>query len=179
VTVDPSKTIAALMAAGKKTQEELSKAVNATGLEIRGGIIKRYNRGTKSGVVYYRIPGEKYMTIRAGSEDGPIVAAFLGAGSANLSLTHQASAPGESPASDTGTLASQVLFKIGKTGLDGSVEMGDGTSPTGESVTTYGALLEYGTRKILPRPAWGPERDEAEPKFRKRLEDALIKGLGL
>lgn len=79
---------AALSALGEKAEAELSKAIDATGLELRGDIVKRYQRGPKTGSTY-----RKY----------------------NPNRTHTASAPGEAPATDTGRLASGVDYtKDGK-----------------------------------------------------------------
>lgn len=68
----------------QEIKDEVGKAVNATGLDLRGDIVKRYQRGPASGKTY-----EKY----------------------NPRRTHVASAPGEAPATDTGRLASSVEFK--------------------------------------------------------------------
>ena len=75
---------AALRQYGAKAERLVADAVNATGLELRGDIVKRYQRGPKTGEVY-----QKY----------------------NPRRTHRASAPGEAPATDTGRLASSVNFR--------------------------------------------------------------------
>lgn len=74
---------AALRAYGAEAKRHVDDAVNATGLELRGDIVKAYQRGPASGVTY-----EKY----------------------NPRRTHTASAPGQAPATDTGRLASSVTF---------------------------------------------------------------------
>jgi phage gpG-like protein len=61
----------------------LSDAINATGLELRGEIVKMYQRGTPTGRVY-----RKY----------------------NPNRIHRASDEGEPPATDTGRLASSIAF---------------------------------------------------------------------
>ena len=113
----------------------MGDAVNATGLELRGDIVKAYQRGPASGVTY-----EKY----------------------NPRRTHTASAPGQAPATDTGRLASSVDFK-----REGPM------SATVGSAVVYAAMLEFGTSRIAPRPAWVPATEAMRPKFRKRLEAAL------
>ena len=75
---------AALSEMTKEIEAEVDKAVDATGLELRGNIVKNYQRGPASGATY-----EKY----------------------NPRRTHRASAPGEAPATDTGRLASSVNYK--------------------------------------------------------------------
>jgi len=126
---------AALRAYGAKAEKHVGDAVNATGLELRGDIVKAYQRGPASGVTY-----EKY----------------------NPRRTHTASAPGEAPATDTGRLASSVDFK-----REGPM------SATVGSQVAYAAMLEFGTSRIAPRPAWVPATEAMRPKYRQRLEAAL------
>jgi len=126
---------AALRAYGAKAEKHVGDAVNATGLELRGDIMKAYQRGPASGVTY-----EKY----------------------NPRRTHTASAPGEAPATDTGRLASSVNYK-----REGPM------SATVGSQVAYAAMLEFGTSRIDPRPAWVPATEAMRPKFRRRLETAL------
>jgi len=128
---------AALRAYGAKAEKHVGDAVNATGLELRGDIIKRIQKGPASGVTY-----EKY----------------------NPRRTHTASAPGEAPATDTGRLASSVDFK-----REGPM------SATVGSQVAYAAMLEFGTSRIAPRPAWVPATESMRPKFRQRLETALAR----
>jgi phage gpG-like protein len=62
---------------------------------------------------------------------------------------HQASAPGEAPAIDTGALRRSVTHKIIKLGWARyKAALG--------SKLPYAAYLEFGTRFIEPRPAWIP-----------------------
>lgn len=72
-----------LLAIDQHFAAELSDVVNATGLELRGDIIKRYQRGPASGRTY-----QKHKPRR----------------------THQASAPNEAPMTDTGRLQGGTLF---------------------------------------------------------------------
>ena len=126
---------AALRAYGAAAERHVGDAVNATGLELRGDIVKRIQQGPASGVTY-----EKY----------------------NPRRTHTASAPGQAPATDTGRLASSVDFK-----REGPM------SATVGSQVAYAAMLEFGTSRIDPRPAWVPATEAMRPKFRQRLEAAL------
>jgi phage gpG-like protein len=128
---------AALRAYGAKAEKHVGDAVNATGLELRGDIVKKYQRGPASGRTY-----EKY----------------------NPRRTHTASAPGQAPATDTGRLASSVNFK-----REGPM------SATVGSDVVYAAMLEFGTSRIDPRPAWVPATEAMRPKFRQRLETALAR----
>lgn len=144
---------------GADVSEGVRQTLNATGLEVLTTVRNAIQRGPKTGTTYFRIPGAKYMTVRAGAEDGPPVAFIPGGGKANLSLTHQASAPGEAPASDTGTLASSIYY----TSVDEyTVAIG--------SRLEYAFYLEFGTRKIKKRPSWVPAAEKAAPRLQKRLE---------
>ena len=77
------EVLAALERWSEDAKSRLADAINATGLEVRGEIVRAYQRGAASGRVY-----RKYKPNR----------------------THRASAPGEPPATDTGRIASSVTF---------------------------------------------------------------------
>jgi hypothetical protein len=63
--------------------------------------------------------------------------------------THKASAPGESPAVDLGELVGSITQSRVRSGpVQSVVQMG--------STIQRGLLLEYGTSRILPRPAFRP-----------------------
>jgi len=131
---------AALAAFGAKAEAGIAKAITATALDINTDVKKRIQRGPKTGVVYRRGGGQ------------------------NLSSEHQASAPGEAPATDTGTLVSSVYF-----------EQSSKLSATVGSRLAYSAYLEFGTMHILPRPSWVPATEAATPKLITRIEAALRK----
>jgi phage gpG-like protein len=124
---------AALRKASAEAQEAVGVAVIGTAMELRGDIIKRIHGGPASGAVY-----------------------------AKGSVSHQASAPGEAPASDTGRLAGSITFD--KTGP---------MSATVGSDLVYAAALEFGSGRIDPRPAWVPAIEKITPKYIARLEKAL------
>ena len=75
---------------------------------------------------------------------------------------HQASAKDESPATDTGTLVSSQYFK----------QPSELTATVGSRLA-YAYFLEFGTRKILKRPAWIPAIEAITPKFTQRVDKAL------
>lgn len=58
------------------------------------------------------------------------------------SVTHQASAPGEFPKSDTGQLISSLFFRVG----------GDKLSSFFGTALNYGRYLEFGTSRMRKRP---------------------------
>jgi len=79
-------------------------------------------------------------------------------------VTHQASAPGQYPASDTGRLASNVRF-----------ELPSGGSMTGRVGTNiqYGAYLEFGTSRMEARPWLLPSFEKAKANVEKELKAKL------
>lgn len=145
------------------SKKRIERAVIKSAFDINNDVKGRIRKGPKSGTLYFRVPGENYMTIRAGSADGPPVAFARGGGAQNLSLMHRASAPGEAPATDTGNLANKIAYKQ--------------TGPTSAEITSgdvpYALYLELGTTKIKPRPAWTPAVEAERPKFRARLEKII------
>lgn len=157
---------AALRKFGKEAETAIGKDVTATALEINTAVKKAIRKKGK-GITYHRIAGEDgLMRVYAGifSENGPnkLVAVFRTDGAANLSPTHTASAPGEAPATDTGTLASSVYFES-KTKMSATIG----------SRLAYAYYLEYGTKKIAPRPAWQPETEKGQKKLNERVLKTL------
>lgn len=129
--------IKALQRLGADGERAAAQVVQATAIEVRGDIVKRYQRGPKTGIVYEKT---------------------------NPNRTHQASAPGEAPATDTGRLANATTYKMtGKLSAEVSNE------------AQYSEWLEFGTQHIKPRPAWVPAVEAARPKYRKRMETALAR----
>jgi HK97 gp10 family phage protein len=128
------KAFTRLGAAGKK---EGAKAVAATAQKVRTDAIKSVQRGTKSGLVYTRGPGQ------------------------NLSPTHQSSAPGQAPATDTGNLVSSI--KAESSDLNGRVY----------SDIKYAFWLEFGTLKMRPRPYLNPALMSNQQYFVNQLKQAI------
>lgn len=83
----------------------------------------------------FMVQGEARTSIQRGPKTGR-------AYQKSKTVTHIASAPGEPPATDTGRLVSSILV---------SPEDGGYAARVGTNVK-YGKDLEYGTRKIAPRP---------------------------
>jgi len=79
--------------------------------------------------------------------------------------SHQASAAGEYPASDTGNLASNINVQIQTGGLSGTVE----------SKAGYSSMLEYGTSKMAARPFMQPSAERARPYIRKKFTELKAK----
>lgn len=78
---------------------------------------------------------------------------------------HQASAPGEAPAIDTGALVNSILAQM--------------TGPLSAQVASgmeYAAGLEFGTAHIAPRPAWVPAADRARDPFLAAVRQVIERG---
>lgn len=125
---------AALLNMSDDIRREVGKVVQKTGINLRGDIIKRYQRGPATGRIYRR-----------------------------GGITHQASAPGEAPMSDTGRLAGGVLY----------------STTSDLSITVFhnemrAVWLEYGTRHIRERPAWTPAAIKAQEQFDKDIRRVVL-----
>jgi HK97 gp10 family phage protein len=71
---------------------------------------------------------------------------------------HQASAPGEPPAVDTGRLRSSI-------GHDETQILGETISVRVGTNVDYATPLEYGSYKVKPRPFMRPALEEAKPEM--------------
>jgi len=131
------ETLDAFARLGKAGSREGAKAVAATAQKVRGDAIKSVQRGVKSGVVYTRSSGQ------------------------NLSPRHQSSAPGQAPATDTGTLVSSI--KAESKDLTGRVY----------SDLEYAFWLEFGTLKMEPRPYLNPALMGNQQYFVNQLTKAI------
>ena len=128
----------ALRQLGDDVADDCEKVVHATALELRTNIVKGYHSGDKLGETY-----QLY----------------------NPRRTHQASAPDQPPASDTGRLASSVTYVTRK------------MRAVVETLVPYGAWLEWGTQTIAPRPHWRVEVKKIRPKLESRLKAVLRKAV--
>ena len=83
-------------------------------------------------------------------------------------VEHQASAPGEAPATDTGRLIAS--------GRAGAEVKGDVIRALVEYKVDYAAYLEFGTRKMAPRPYLIPAIERNRARIAKLISDALKNG---
>lgn len=134
-TVNMQEVQAALRAYGHRAEAEIGKAVQAHAVNVRTGIQRRIQRGPKTGRTYTR-----------------------------GNVTHQASAPGQAPATDTGTLVSSITFR-----------KVDTMTAEIESRLGYATFLEFGTMKMAARPSWTPEIEETRPDFVRRVTEAIAR----
>lgn len=80
-----------------------------------------------------------------------------------LGRDHVASAPGEAPAVDTGRLINSSIYQKKVSPLE----------LIGGSNVQYSEWLEYGTRRIKPRPSWTLEIYAHREIMQKAIEAAL------
>lgn len=79
------------------------------------------------------------------------------------SIEHQASAPGEAPASDTGRLVNSIRVEYDLPNLTGRIVVG----------AAYGMFLEYGTQTIEPRPFLRPALARSKGVIEGNINDAV------
>lgn len=128
---------AAIKAIGGKAEANVGKAIEATALGINRDVKDSIQRGDKTGRVYQR-----------------------------GNITHRASAPGEAPATDTGTLVSSIYYEP-QSGLLSMIG----------SRLAYAYYLEFGTMRIAPRPSWMPAVEANRDKFNRLVEEGLRRAM--
>lgn len=128
---------------------------NAAGIiaKVRGATVTGLVRGTES------IREEAVTLINTGPKTGRIYK--------RGAVTHQASAPGESPAGDTGDLASKIATSVNAEALTGSVEFS----------SAHAKHLEYGTRNMAPRPYARVAVAHKAPEIGKDIATEIAKAL--
>lgn len=93
--------------------------------------------------------------------EGDIKTSMAEPKSGHIYGNHQASAPGESPAIDTGQLANSIQTVV------------EELSATVGTNTEYAPYLEFGTHRMAPRPFMGPAFERAKPEFEKGLKELV------
>jgi len=126
------KTNAELNKYVKSVKSDISDIIKATALSVEADAIKSIQRGTKTGKTYKR--GD---------------------------TSHQASAPGEAPATDTGSFVNSIRAVI-----DESVAF-VGTNDE------RGMWFEWGTTKIKPRPWLQPAWNKNKRTFVRLIRGVL------
>jgi len=125
----------------KEIEKEVEKTIAESLLRIETRAKSKVQKGPATGKVYKR--GDK---------------------------THVASAPGQSPATDTGRLVSNIKHLVFKGKIGG--EVGVFGAIDGEK-QNYGLALELGTSTILARPFLFPAFEEFKPEIRKKINRAI------
>lgn len=138
------ETLRAFDKLGDDAAKELKKAVYGSLNDVKNTAIKKMQRERKSGRVYKRGKGR------------------------NLSPTHKASAPGEAPAVDTGSLVNSIKV----------MPVNDSLGYVGTKLD-YGFWLEYGTKdlKLKERPWLRPSLEENREKIMERFRKALQRAI--
>lgn len=121
--------------------------------KIRGATVTALVRGTEA------IREEAVTLINTGPKTGRI---YHRGG-----VSHQASAPGENPAGDTGQLANSITTSVDAAALTGTVGIG----------AAHGKFLEYGTRNMAPRPFARVALIHKSPEVTKDIADEISKVL--
>ena len=85
-------------------------------------------------------------------------------------VTHQASAPGEAPASDTGRYVNSINTQAGNDPMAVEVHGGGG-------IVNYAKALEFGTAKMEARPAAVPAVEMNKQFTNDRLAQAVRDGI--
>lgn len=135
IRLEGSKEVqAALRRMSQDVRDEVGKAVVGTAIELRTDVIDSLNQ-PGSGRVY-----QKY----------------------NPRRSHQASAPGQAPATDTGRLINSIKFD----------RVGDLTATVGSRLV-YATWLEYGASRMAARPFFRPAVERMRAKFQSRIEKAI------
>lgn len=123
----------------KDLEKPFREVIKGGAQEIRKEAVKSIQTGSKTGRIY-----EKY----------------------NPRRTHRASAPGESPASDTGNLVRNI--RVIDKGQDEVIV---------KSNAPYSAYLEYGTSKMLARPFLFPAYEKSKKKIIKATFNRVVKAI--
>lgn len=118
-------------------QTAIQQGLLAVAMVARNDAVRRVQQGPKTGRVYQL---------------------------SNPKRTHQASAPGEAPATDLGHLVASIAAEPAPE-IGGAILV---------ARAKYAAHLEYGTRRIEPRPFLRPAADVAKEQG-PRIMDAYMK----
>lgn len=121
----------------EQAKQQAHRAVSKTAEDVER-LWKTAMEGPKSGRVYRKTSGR-----RRGRRGG------------RSTVHHQASAPGEAPAIDTGAYHGAVRARM----------KGEFTAWVTPGPLRYPAILEFGSRKMAKRPAAVPAAEEAWPAF--------------
>ena len=128
VKVDTRNLVARLRRIEKAEGTALSDAIGVAAELVRTEAVRSIQRGSRSGITYKR-----------------------------GSVFHRASAPGEQPKTDTGSLVSSIFSSLRK----------DRSRPVAfvGSDIVYAKHLEFGTRRMAARPWLQPAFDRMLPKM--------------
>jgi HK97 gp10 family phage protein len=124
----------ALTQKAKRYKTAAHEGLTAWAMLVRNHAVKAVQKGPKSGRLYVR-----------------------------GNVKHQASAPGQAPATDTGNLAGSIAWNVEASTLTADIFAG----------AAYAVPLELGTVKMAARPFLGPALDETAERGLKIFNAAL------
>jgi phage gpG-like protein len=140
-----AETIKRLKGAPKAALDEISKLIAKAALNISNDAKRRIAKGPKTGKLYFYasggLPGEPEFRKRG--------------------KPHRASAPGESPATDTGVLMNNIIARSRELAAEAGTNI------------DYAPGLEFGTPDIEPRPFLQPAIDEVWPDEQAEIAAAV------
>ena len=140
---------------GSSAEEAMIDVITDLVTDTQQNAVDGIDNGPATGAVYDSI----FRTI-----NGRVVPVGPRSGN-NLSATHQASAPGEYPMSDTGRLSSNIIKVVpSASSIEGQV----GTN------IEYGTFLEFGTSRMAARPWLMPSFEKAKNDVSKKLNQAIM-----
>lgn len=138
-----------------KNADRLIRKLRQIPVEARKGIGSALARGV------VKLDAHAKERIQGGSRSGRTYR--------RRSVTHQSSAPGEFPKTDTGQLVSSLFFRVGA----------DKLSAVWGTALAYGKYLEFGTSTMLSRPWMRPtfqaKREEITRDVAREVQAALEK----
>lgn len=140
-SVDFSKTLKKLDKITAEIKKDIAAALFVSGLKIEENAKLSIAQESKSGVVYQR-----------------------------RTVVHQASAPGEAPANDTGRLLNSIQTSAENSGMVVNIN-------AGSSMVDYAIHLEYGTSDMAARPFMKPALKKSRKFIHDRMEKAIQKAI--
>lgn len=134
----------------EQAKPQLRQVVKKTAFDLVS-LMQQSMTGPKSGRVYKKLRDSKRARSKKRGQRSP-----------GDYIYHQASAPGEAPAIRTGTLRKSIMPRF-ESALFWKVEAG----------ASYAGRLNYGTRKMSPRPFGDEAFERIKPIFERGVTEKL------
>lgn len=133
--------------------DKLIRKLSQLPIDMRAGI------GTALAVSVVQLDAYAKQKIQGGGRSGQVYR--------RRTVTHQSSAPGEFPKSDTGQLVASLYFRVAA----------DKLSAFFGTKLNYGTYLEYGTSRMRARPWLRPTLKANEQSIAGRIKQAVSDAL--
>lgn len=159
-----------LTIAGRKLDEQVRKEIRDLAKEGRQEVVAAL-RAEKSGKKYGALKGRSFY--RRQTQTVTLFGGVQSKVTRNVAASRKtkaytASAPGEAPASQTGTLLRAIRTKAPR------AEKGYGIKVFAYRGTAfYRHMLEFGAKHVDPRPLWGPIQQRLESQLEARIMQAV------